>query len=217
MLYTDYINFYEYVLPEVHGCPKAVAKNAIRDAVIEFCDKSQVWTAPSEDTDIVAGYSRYSFDARTDGAIVATIGYAAINDNPISRVSIYELEEKMPNWRYVTSKTPNVCFMDTSESMRLVGEPEEDIIGGLYVEVVLKPSRTSTECPQFLLENWAEAIAHGALARLKAMVGRPWADGQMVSYHRNEFRAGISRARSSAQKSNQTLSRTMKAKSFLEL
>lgn len=217
MLYTSYDTFYEYVLPEVHGCPKGIAKNAVRDSVIEFCEKSQIWTAPSELTDIVAGYSRYSFDARDDDAIVASIGYAAINDNPITRLSMFELEEKYPSWRYWEANTPTACFMDTSDSIRLVGSPTEDITDGLYVEVVLKPARTSVECPKFILENWAETIAHGALSRLKAMVGRPWADANMVAYHRNEFRAGVSRARSSVQKSGQTLSRSIKAKNFLEL
>jgi hypothetical protein len=217
MTYTDYSNFYEYVLPEVHGCPKGVAKNAIRDAAIEFCDKTQIWTAPSTTTDIKDGYSRYAFDTRTDGAIVTTVAYAAVSNNPIELIDAQSLSQLASDWRNLESSSPTKCFMDTNETIRLVGTPTKDIDDGLYVEVALKPSRTSTECPSFLLENWAEEIAHGALARLKAMVGRVWADGNLVAYHRSEFRAGVSRAKTAAQKSRLTTSKSMAAQNFLRL
>ena len=217
MVYVNYTDFYEYVLPEVHGCPKGIAKTAIRDAVIEFCDKSLIWTAPSTTTDIIAGYSRYAFDSRADDAIPATVTFVAIEDSPLHIISQKELESLNNDWRNITSSTPTKCFMDTANTLRLVGTPTEDIDDGLYVEVALKPSRTSTQCPDFILENWAEAIAHGALARLKAMVGRVWADSNLVAFHRSEFRAGVSRAKSAAQKSRQVVSSTMRAQNFLGL
>lgn len=217
MAYVPYTDFYEYVLPEVHGCPKGIAKNAIRDAVIEFCDKSLIWTAPSEKTDILAGYARYGFNTRADDAITATLTHVAIEDSPLDIIAQKELESVASDWRNLTSVKPTKCFMDTAQTLRLVGTPTEDIDDGLYVEVALKPSRASVECPDFLLENWAEWIAHGALARLKAMVGRVWADPNIVSFHRSEFRSGISRAKSAAQKSRQVVSSTMRAQDFLGL
>lgn len=215
MQYVDYEAFYEYVLPEVHGCPKSMAKTAIRDSVIEFCDQSMLWTAPSATTDIVEGEARYAFAERDDGAIVNTLIFAAVEDNPIKIISAHSLSQYAPEWRNYESSSPDVIFMDTHNTIRLVGTPTESIENGLYLEVSLKPSRTSTTCPEFILENWAETIAHGALARLKAMVGRTWADGSMVSYHRNEFRSGLSRARSAMQKSRQVESKTMFAQNFI--
>ena len=217
MVYVDYTDFYEYVLPEVHGCPKGVAKNAIRDAVIEFCDKSFIWSAPSLKTDIMAGFARYAFDARVDNAIPATLTFVAISDSPIDIIGQKEMESVTKEWRNLTSSSPTKCFMDTANTIRLVGTPTQDIEDGLYVEVALKPSRSSTQCPDFILENWAEAISHGALARLKAMVGRVWADANLVPYHRAEFRAGVSRAKSAVQKSRQIVSSTMRAQNFLGL
>ncbi len=217
MVYVDYSSFYEYVLPEVHGCPKGIARTAIRDSVIEFCTKSLLWTAPSEKTDILAGYSRYAFDARVDDALTVTLAFASILDVPIDIVAEQSLKEYNTSWRNVTSNQSNVCFMDTNTTMRLVGVPTEDIPEGLYVEVALKPSRTSSECPQFIFEDWAQTISNGALAKLKAMVGRVWADAALVSYHRSEFRSGLSRAKSAAQKSRQVVSKTMNAQDFLGL
>lgn len=216
MLYVSYDAFLEYVLPQVHGCPKAVARTAIRDAVIEFCEKSHLWVEPSELTNIYAGWARYAFDAREDDGIVTTLNYAAVEDKPLQIVSEEGLDSKM-HWRKLESNTPTMIFMDTSSTVRLVGVPTEDKEDALYLEVVLKPSRNSTECPQFIFEDWATYISHGALAILKAMAGRVWADPNLVSYHRNEFRAGISRAKSAAQKSYQVLSRSMRAQNFLEL
>lgn len=217
MLYVPYTDFYEYVLPEVHGCPKGIVKTAIRDAVIEFCDKSLLWTAPSLKTDIVADYARYAFDSRDDNAITVSPVFVAIEDSPIEIIAQKELASVASDWRNLSSTMPTKCFMDTANTLRLVGVPTEDIDEGLYVEVALKPSRAGDECPDFLLENWAEPIAHGALSRLKAMVGRVWADANLVPFHRNEFRAGISRAKSAAQKSRQVVSNTMRAQSFLGL
>lgn len=217
MTYVTYEDFFKYVLPEVHGCPQEVVKNAIRDAVIEFCDKSFIWTGPSQETTIYAGYPRYTFEEREDDAIVSTVLYCSVSDTPIDVIPSSNLNDIDPYWRTLESNKPTACFMDTSSSLRLVGIPTEDIIDGLYIEVALKPSRDSSGCPEFLFEDWAPEISHGALAKLKAMSGRVWADTAMAAYHRAEFKAGISRAKVSMIKSNLRSSKTMTAKSFYGL
>ena len=65
-----------------------------------------------------------------------------------------------------------------------------------------------------MYDDWAEEIAAGALSRIHAMLGRVWANPQMVSYYKSIFRAGISRAKSKMYKSYIAQSKTMLPKMF---
>lgn len=196
--------FHELVLPVVPGCPVAVVNSAIKSAVIEFCEKSNLWQAESEPTDIVAGIASYSFKPPTGSKVVEGIA-AYLEGRPLHAVSIYDLNLNQPTWRELETPEPNRYFMDGDHSIRLVGTPAKALQEALTIQVALKPTRAAVECPSFLYEDWAETIASGALARLLVMPGKDWTHAGMAEYHKTEFKIGIARARSKAMKSRQNV------------
>ena len=206
-------DFHEFVLPNVQGCPVGMINSAIRAACIEFCEKSLLWQQESSKADIVAGESRYGF-ASPVGARVSQPTFVSIDDVPLVQTNLQDLDDLNPSWRTLTMKTPTHYFMDTESSIRLVGTPEVDIPASLEVHVALKPSRMSDNCPDFILEDWADTIASGALTRLHAMVGRVWSEKELVNYHQKQFRSGISRAKVKAFKSRQRTSKFVLPVSF---
>lgn len=206
-------DFHPHVIPNVQGCPLSIVNNAIRNAVIEFCEKSLLWKLESEHTDVLAGQNRYTFSAPADAKVSQTV-FASIENRPLIMTSLDDLDALHPGWRELESERPLWYYMDTDDSIRLVGIPSVDIPKGLEVHVALKPTRDSVGCPEFILENWAETIAHGALYRLNSMMGKPWASVDMVAYHRGLFREGLSRAKSKSLRSRQGTPKTIIPRAF---
>lgn len=195
-------DFHEFVLPNVQGCPVGIVNSAIRSACIEFCEKSLLWQQKSAKTDIIAGEARYGF-APPAGARVVQPTFASINDEILLQTNLQDLDDLYPSWRTYAATKPTAYFMDGEDTIRLVGKPLEDIPASLEVHVALKPTRDAAECPDFLLEDWAEVIASGALYRLHAMVGKVWAEPTLSAFHNKLFRAGASLAKGKAAKSRQ--------------
>ena len=215
MASIDYRMFHEFVMPNVQGCPVGIATSAIRSAVIEFCEASKLSTLNAEKRGLLAGQARYSFAAPA-GTKVVEVVYASLNDKSLIKTTLDDLDELYDGWRDLISEFPTMYFMDTAETIRVVGTPMNDVPDRLEVQVARKPARSSNTCPDFIFENWAEVIAHGALSRLHAMSGKTWADTGMVAYHRRKFRDGLSRAKSKALRSRQSVPRRIIPRNFGE-
>lgn len=213
MANVSWTQFHPYVMPSVQGCPLAIVNNAIRSAAIEFCEKSNLWLADSVETDILAGEARYGYSTPT-GARVSQLVVVEVDDMPLPMTTRHDLDSFNAGWRTLTSATPITCYMDSDSTIRLVGTPTEDKAGALRIVVSLKPSRSSSDCPEFLFEDWAETIAAGALSRLHAMIGKVWANTDLANLHARKFREGLSIAKSKAFKSYSTISKSMMPKSF---
>lgn len=208
--------FLPYIAPNVSGCPAGVMVQAIRNAAIEFCENTRLWKLRATGTDILKDEARYAYDTPSNAKVIEAV-YVAINNSQLVKTCREELDECCPEWRETVDSRPKEYFMDTANTIRLVGIPSEDILGSLDVDVAVKPSRSAVDGPDFLFENWVEVIAHGALARLHAMAGNIWADPSLVKYHRKKFRHGISKAKSKELKSRQTISRKIKYRPFGEI
>lgn len=213
---SKWSDFHEYVLPHVHGCPVGLANNAIRNAIIEFCEKSRLWTVDATAANVLAGVNRYSFYP-PEGSRVICPEYVAINGTQLLQISLDDLDALHTGWRELEQEFPMWCYMDTDTSIRLVGTPTKDITGALEVSVALKPTRSSQECPDFIREDFAEVIAAGALSKLHAMVGRVWSNPQLVKEYRRQFRYGVATARSKSMKSRQSIVSLVKPRQFGDL
>ncbi len=192
--------FHEYVLPDVQGCPISVANNAILSTVIDFCEKSLLWKQEAAPVNVVAGTSQYQFVPVASSRVVEPV-FVSVEDQALTATSLNDLDTLYPGWREWEQDKPTMYYMDTNESIRLVGTPTESFTDSLEIHMALKPERGVSEVEDFIYEDWAEIIAHGALARLHAMANKTWADPRVVQYHNRKYRSGLSRARSKSLKS----------------
>jgi len=83
--------------------------------------------------------------------------------------------------------------------IELVPTPE---IGAGYelleLRAVLKPARNANKISDYLYNEWAEAIAFGALSILKRQQRQSWSDPQGAVADRQEFDRKMSEARNRA-------------------
>jgi len=211
-------DFYIHIAPSVQGCPVNLINNAIRSAAIEFCERTNMWKYAFPEQNIVAGTDTYTFTFPTGvaDAMISRPTYVEVNGLQVNPTNEEDLDNLQYLWRDATSKQPQLYYMDFDNTMILVPTPSENITDGLYAEAALRPTMTATTLPDWLFDNWSETIASGALMRLHSMVGKVWADPQVVSMHRAKFKEGISRAKSRTMKSFAKQGKTVQPRSFWE-
>lgn len=205
--------FVPQIASNVPACPRSILVATLSSTLMDFCERSLLWTKMSVPTDIVAKVPRYTF-VPEDEATVVSASLALCNDRALEQTTLDELNSTKPSWRSTKGEAPTVYFMDTSYSIRVYPEPTKDLDKALQVQVALKPKRDAKEVPDFLYENWADTIVHGTLAKLFAMTSKEWANPQLVAFHEEEYRAGLSRAKSKAIKSRQSVSISVKNRPF---
>jgi len=90
---------YDEVLPDISGVGQSLALNAIRNAAIEFCDRSGCWPYNQSLLSSVASQPNYSFVPPADTEVVG-VTQAWYNGEPIRFKSAFELEKEAINGNY---------------------------------------------------------------------------------------------------------------------
>jgi hypothetical protein len=189
---TAYTAWLDHVAVDVPGITKEFAVDAIRNAVIDFCEKSRLYKYEPAAINVVASQASYPLIA--GGALPADTAlwdvlYAAHDGVEIYPKGKAELDGLVTDWRLsTTTGVPGYYMLGVDRaSIRLVTTPADSLAGGLTLELALKPLRASTTCPDWILENHIDAIKHGAKWKLFSMQKKPWANAQLALYHMQEF------------------------------
>lgn len=222
--------FYSFVRPNVQGCPLSYIDAAIRAATREFCEKTWIWNQETVCGDMLEGESSYRYNNLNDGvSIVAPIKVILreivptcckdkqpiIKDHHLKAVNLQDMDRYSYNWRQARSDWPRRYYMKDSNTITFTEKPDVDHFGSIHSLAAVKPSQDAAGVPDFIFDDWAEYIAHGALVRLLSMDGRVWANLRMVQYHLSKFREGISIAKTKVWKSYTRQSRRIAPKPFI--
>jgi len=187
------------VMPDVPGCSLPIAKTAIRNAVIELCNKSKVWVTDHAPIDSVALQAAYPFAPATETLVCAVI--TAYYDGRKMEPAIQtDIASRYDNWTEKTG-TPTDYLQESESEIILFKKPDAAIAGALTMKVALKPTRAANGVESWIVEKYLEEIAHGAKAKLFAMQKKPWTDSGLSAFHLGEFSTGIARAKIHAAKS----------------
>lgn len=194
---VNWREFLDYVLPDLPKCPRSVAVIAIRDSAIQFCKRTGLWWRQSDMTDIVAGQATYAFQVPTGSSFsgVLHMEYSAPGQTSATSLTpaTYDELSQRSNWRELEGETPREFYGREPGLVTLIPRPTVNQENAIRAEVMLKPSRNSQEGPEFLLENWGDAIGHGAKARLLAMRNRSWSGNPL--YNQQLFDKAVANAK----------------------
>lgn len=166
-----YSDFLLYVIPEVPGCPDFVAERAIRDAVIDFCIKTDVYLYGPEPLPVVTGVNEYDLDvpAGTEPNHIITIHREG---RPLTKLTYHDAIMRVASG---SRSAPSYYSQKDNTSIYIGPTPEENET--LQILLSVKPTASSTSIPDTIgLEN-REAISAGTLYRLQMMAGQPWTNG----------------------------------------
>lgn len=191
--------FFDEVLPDVPGCPQPVAKNAIRNAAIEFCDRSWVYRADHAAINAVANQGAYPYapPAGTKVVVPLTVWYDKKRLDPMD---MHDLEGLYAHWPSETASAPLYFVQQALETLIVVPAPTAALAGAITLKVALKPTRASADIDDTIWEKYLEEISCGAKAKLFAMKKKPWSDpgragDYMVLFDRHVARAKLAASR----------------------
>ena len=200
-------DFFSEVMPYVENCPAIIAKSHIKNAAIEFCQRTSLWRFELDPISISNNVHTYEieFELGHDETI-SSLEYATLVENsqtnPLGITTFASMNNTGPGWQTTTGQTPESVMLTNTENLRVYPIPERDIANSLFVGVILKPSRDSAGLPDWIFEQYAEVIAHGAKARLMGMKGRDWYSPEEGLDEQSDFDLGVTDATIRTNKGN---------------
>jgi hypothetical protein len=192
---TKFEEFLPDVLPFVPNAPEFAAINAIRDAAIDFCQKTWYWQLELPVIGLKAGTSVYDLGLCPDQRIVgiAQVYYKDILLIPKGQDELARLYRDT-NWKTLEGE-PRYYTQRSRNEITLVPKPTKDDPASLYVRAAVAPTRDSDGIDAEVFEIFLEPIAHGARAILYNTPGQPYFDRVSARESDMEFRRGISEAK----------------------
>lgn len=192
-------DFYDFVLPEVPGVPTAEADHIIRDAAIDFYDRSGVVVSALSAITIVPGTHTYTLTPAS-GYDVKRIDELMYGDVRLYPVSNAQLAQMFLNWQTIDG-APQYYLQETLVSFRLVPRPDPDLTFSdtIVPRIVVAPTRSATQITEdWVFNKWAEGIGYGAIARLMRMQQKPWSNPERALLFEGLYRRVLGEARNSA-------------------
>lgn len=190
-LFEAFTNEVQVYFPDL---PDLVVLGAVRNAAIEFCEKSLFWTYEHPSISAVEAVNSYSFSPPS-GTEVARIIDGWYDGNTLIFASEERLQGQFSTpWRQTTGAAAFITQMGPS-SFLLAPAPAGSIANAIRLVVALKPTRTATGIDDMFYSRWLEEIAGGARARLYAVPGHQNFNPALAMQGRRQFATDISTAR----------------------
>jgi len=196
-LATTFNDLLNLVLPEVPGCPSALAVQHLQMAARQFCADTEAWREKLEAIDLVANDVTYTLTPAYDAEIrrIADVWIRTAAD-----VTAGDDGTLLTYDQYEYDPTGSVLTLDDSI------EPQLAVTDGLVVKVVLVPNlvtnvdsiATQGGISATFLNYWAEPIMARSKHTLMRMVRTAWANPHMAGVYQAEYLDGFSRAKTEA-------------------
>lgn len=190
----NWSEFYPDVLPELPGAPLPVVDHWLRNVAIEFCERSKVLVADLAAIDAVANQMSYSLPMPSDTELVDVVS-AWFMGNEITPKAPDYLVRRYGDWMEEKGTPEHYTHQDTG-AILLVPAPSNDAAGALKIKATIRPSLTSVGVDDWLYGKYRMALAAGCKARMMAMKGTAWADGDLFALNLGIFETAIANARS---------------------
>jgi hypothetical protein len=146
-------DFCDLVSPYVDGAPSHAIKRAVLDTAIDFCKATSSWQAKLDTITSVSDQDTYPL---------------YIDEGSVERL----LEVKVSN----APVDAQIDYVNQEMILFRVVEGGREI----KIKAVCVPTRDCSCLPDYLLNDWADAITWGATARLQRQPNKPWTSDDHV-------------------------------------
>lgn len=169
------------------GCPDMTLYFGLRQAAIEFCERTRLWRFDDEfavsvddSKDIIA----------PSGADIHEIEAVFFDGQELEPKSTSWLDGNMRGWRDgELSGVPHYFTQTEPNTIRLV----PFMAGTVGLHVWLKPSQDTEVLPDWMVDQHRETIAHGALARILLMPIQTFTNPELAMMFSNKFQSKLDR------------------------
>lgn len=200
------------LLPEVPGCPRHTLIEAARDAVIAFCERTNILKLEHAPITTVASTASYAF-VPSAGTEVHDVLQAWYDGNEIFPIDTDQIENIYTDWMN-ESGTPKYFTRLDKRNIRLVPNPDAAVTNGLTMLVTLKPAIDATTIDDTVYEEYRDTIEAHAKGKLMAMPGKTWTNIKLASAYIAKFEENVGMIRYKAGKGHVRTRRRNKAHFF---
>jgi len=155
---TDYDRLITLAKPWARNVPEPALITSLREACRTLCAATRIWRATDVVTVTTPEETALATLADSDIALVL-IEAARLDDTPLTPASVHDLDVTYPGWRVDTDES-NAQFITQLEPPLVSIYPRAT--GELTTDLVLQPSLTATEIPQFLIDGYGTLLARAA-------------------------------------------------------
>lgn len=182
--------FLPQVRPFAPGVPDLAAENFIRQAAIDFCERTRLWRyedtfdVTAEDCDEIA--TPY-------GSVLHDIEIVLFNGKELHPKATRDLDRLSPGWRdpAASASTGLPMYYTQIESNTLKIVPP--MAGTLYLCLRLKPDPEAQDLPDFLAQEYRECIGWGALGKLLLTPNQSYTSPDLAQFYETKFDQKIDR------------------------
>jgi len=181
------------VRPDVIGCPEPQMINAIRNAVIKFCEESHFWEVDLTPLSMAQNVPEYVIIQPANqrviriSQIIGSFGRMAFRTED-------DMDALDPKWRTPTGNSPKIPVMINPRLLRMY--PIPNVSGEqLTMKAIVKPSPTATVIDDYIYDDFYTGIAAGAKAILTAMPNKEWTNFELVPYYQSLFNDDVCTAK----------------------
>lgn len=184
---TDLARFYPFIEPEVMGCPYPVIDHHLRLAIRDFCDRAKVWKEWQDAVTLDGSTNRFDYDLTTNQELVQ-VRRALLNGEELVVKQAGDLPADWTDSDPAEITEPTLVHFDTSEYMLFPMLAAGD---SLVIEIVMRPSLTATSVGDIIYTRYADKVADGCKAQLKAMLDQPWGNEKLAAFYGLKFERSV--------------------------
>lgn len=181
----DLAEFLPHIDQYAPGCPAPTAYFGIRQAAIDFCERTRLWRY-EDDFDIPG--DQVEGITTPYGSVLHEMELVQFDGEDLMPTTTAWLDANCRGWRAnELTGLPSYIVQTEPNTLRVVPWTA----GHINLFLWLKPAQDATELPDFIVDQHREIIAHGALARILAMPGQPFSNPGMAGSFATTFSAKI--------------------------
>lgn len=227
--------FFPTIEPELPRCPTPVIEDRIRDAIIESCERANIWRWGHPEIPLIAGVQSYTLLTPTVDTLIHSILGVKVGGRNISgcndaythevyagpdadfevgnrgciRLSAMPTKSSSP----IRSQIPPPAMPVEQYNAWLAAENRPDT--GIELLVSIKPSRTTLEVSAVLVRDYYNLICTGALAKALMMLNRPWSNPEMGKEKEKKYEFALAKAKQAIDRGFRTSSQRIKPRKFV--
>lgn len=185
---TPWTTFYDHVLPFVPGAGTDLVDFALRGAVTDFCEDSEIDQQDLPAIDLVTTTNTYPLAPPTNQYDVVNIMSIWCNDHWLTPKTLDDLvNEHGTYWPTDTATTPRHYSQLTQDTFLVYPIPTIAVAGALKIRAALRPDPAASGTTDWLATRYRRDLAAGAIAELMMQPAKPWSNPQGATTYMNRF------------------------------
>lgn len=205
---SDFTVFYPRLMQYAPGCAEPAMEDAIRLAVIDFCENTRLWRYSVDVA--TAAFGPIAITTPTD-SVIFDIEMSRVDGQRLEPATTFYLDDQFDDWRDSTcTGQPQYVTQLSEDEISIV--PWQACTISLRVR--LKPSIDAETIPDFIALKYQSTIQSGALSRLLMLPGQPFTNPDLAMSFAAQFQRDLDKFSSQQTTGQQRAPARTKARFF---